>query len=321
MTRRWQLVLVVATSLAALLGLAIGAGKFVVAQTTFASTVQSTEDSRALPDGTEPDAVDDSQRADDGEAAEAPDDVAALAARTALPGRQAALTAALAAFAATDQAEFALAVVDHRSGLSYSFNADEAFPTASVVQVDILAALLLRAQDDGRGLTGTEQNLADIMIRESDNDAASTLWWMIGGADGLAASDARLGLTETTPGGGGYWGLTTTTVADRVRLLDTITDPQGPLAPSREYLLDLMSRVVAGQAWGVSAGAGPEESVALKNGWVDDDTGLWIINTTGRITGPDVDLTVAVLSDHQPGYAAGVAAVEQVVGLVRSTMT
>jgi len=158
------------------------------------------------------------------------------------------------------------------------------------------------------------------MIRNRDNDAASTLWEMIGGADGLAAADGRLGLTETVPGPDGWWGMTTTTVTDRIKLLDTIDDPDGPLAPSREYVLDLMSRVAADQAWGASAGAGPEETVALKNGWVDDDTGTWIINTTGRITGPDTDLTIAVLSDHQTGYAAGVTAVEQIVALVRSTL-
>jgi len=308
MTRRWSLTLLVVAALTGIIALGIGAGRFVLARSTFVAAAQSTEDSVEPDDATSTDEADGA------------DDVAALDARTALPGRQVALTAALAAYEVTDQAEFALAVVDHRTGLSYTFHGDQAFATASVVKVDILAALLLRAQDAGRGLTATERDLADTMIRNSDNDAASTLWEMIGGADGLAAADERLGLTETVPGPDGWWGMTTTTVTDRIKLLDTIDDPNGPLAPSREYVLDLMSRVAADQAWGASAGAGPEETVALKNGWVDDDTGTWIINTTGRITGPDTDLTIAVLSDHQTGYAAGVTAVEQIVALVRSTL-
>jgi hypothetical protein len=336
MSRRFPLL--AAGALVVVVALGVGAGLFVLARSLPAaasarSTGESDPTAPAEPatgesdptapatgesDPTalaEPAATEESTEDNDGA-----DDVAALDARTVLPGRQATLTAALAAYAATDQAEFALAVVDHRTGLSYTFNGDEAFATASVVKVDILAALLLRAQDAGRGLTATEQDLADIMIRYSDNDAASTLWWMIGGADGLAAADERLGLTGTVPGPDGWWGMSTTTVSDRVRLLDVIADPDGPLASFRDYVLDLMSRVAADQAWGASAGADPEETVALKNGWVDDATGTWIINTTGRITGPDTDLTIVVLSDRQPGYAAGVAAVERIVALVRSAL-
>ena len=93
--------------------------------------------------------------------------------------------------------EFAVAATDHVTGATYAFHASEAFETASVVKVDILAALLLRAQDAGRGLTAAERSLAGDMIRYSDNDAASALWWTIGGAAGLARANKRLGLTET----------------------------------------------------------------------------------------------------------------------------
>jgi len=314
MSRRFPLLAAAAVVLVVALG--VGAGLFVLARSLPAAA-------SAGPTG-EPDPATSETAAATEESTEdtlGADEVAALGTGAVLAGRQATLTAALTAYAATDQAEFALAVVDHRTGLNYTFHGDEAFATASVVKVDILAALLLRAQDAGRGLTATEQSLADIMIRYSDNDAASTLWDMIGGADGLAGADARLGLTGTVPGPDGWWGMTTTTVADRVRLLDVIADPGGPLAASRDYVLDLMSRVAADQAWGASAAADPEETVALKNGWVDDGTGTWIVNTTGRITGPGTDLTIAVLSDHQPGYAAGVASVEKIVALVRSALS
>ncbi|NEC82795.1 hypothetical protein G3I38_27035, partial [Streptomyces sp. SID7958] len=50
------------------------------------------------------------------------------------------------------------------------------FVSASVVKADILAALLLRAQDSGRGPTAAERSLAAAMIERSDNDAASVLW-------------------------------------------------------------------------------------------------------------------------------------------------
>lgn len=243
----------------------------------------------------------------------------ALDVREVAPDLPAALTAALDAYAATVPAQFAVAVLDHRTGLSYTYGGDLAIRTASVVKVDILAAVVLRAQDAGRELTATEQSLATAMIRSSDNDAASNLWWSIGGSAGLAQAEARLGLTETVPGTGEYWGATTTTVADRIRLLDTIADPAGPLAAHRDYILGLMGTVDADQAWGVSAAATGADAVSLKNGWIGLDGG-WTVNSVGRITGPTTDLTIAVLSRYQASYRDGIASVEQIAALARSEL-
>jgi len=71
---------------------------------------------------------------------------------------------------------FAVALVDGRTGNSYAYRPTTAFETASIVKVDILATLLLRAQDNGRSLTSSESALATRMIRASDNDAATSLW-------------------------------------------------------------------------------------------------------------------------------------------------
>jgi hypothetical protein len=239
--------------------------------------------------------------------------------RAVVPDRAAFLTAALDAYAATVPAQFAVAVLDHRTGTSYTYGGDVAIRTASVVKVDILAAVVLRAQDAGRDLTASEQSLAAAMIRSSDNDAASTLWWSIGGSTGLAASDARLGLTGTVPGSGEYWGATTTTVADRIHLLDTIADPAGPVAAYRDYILGLMGTVEVDQAWGVSAAAAGGDEVALKNGWIGLDSG-WTVNSIGRITGATSDITIAILSQYQPSYADGIATVEHIATLARSEL-
>lgn len=57
-------------------------------------------------------------------------------------------------------------------------------PTASVVKLGILAALLLRAQDTGREPTSHERASAADMIERSDNDAATGLLKVVGGAGG-----------------------------------------------------------------------------------------------------------------------------------------
>ncbi|MEU6402775.1 serine hydrolase [Streptomyces sp. NPDC046985] len=189
-----------------------------------------------------------------------------------------------------------------------------AFETASVVKVDILAALLLRAQDAGRRLTARERTDAAAMIEESDNDAASALWRTVGGADGLDAANRRLGLTDTCGGRDGLWGLTRTTAADRLALLTQVFGAAASSAlgaASRAYVQGLMGRVAAGQDWGVSAAA-DDSKWALKNGWLPrSTTGLWVVNSMGRVTAGGDDCLVAVLSHGNTSKEAGVDLVER----------
>jgi hypothetical protein len=73
-----------------------------------------------------------------------------------------------------------------------------------------------------------------------------------------------------------------------------------------------MERVVAGQDWGVSAAADGPRDTALKNGWLPRDaTGLWDVNSIGRITAGGRVRLVAVLSDGHPTRKAGIALVER----------
>jgi beta-lactamase class A len=236
--------------------------------------------------------------------------------------RRTTLTAALDQLGTTASADFSVAVVDHISGLTYTYGDDQDFETASVVKVEILAALLLEAREDGRTLTDTQRSLADVMIRQSDNDAATALWWTIGDGTGLQKASTAFGLTETDPGDDGWWGLTTTTVSDQVTLLDAIADPAGPLGDSNEYLLGLMGQVVADQDWGVSAAAEPGETTVLKNGWMTRSTqaGRWTVNSIGRITGPGTDVTLAIMTRGHATQDQGVSFVEQIAKLTRSTL-
>ncbi|WP_306189175.1 MULTISPECIES: serine hydrolase [unclassified Streptomyces] len=197
------------------------------------------------------------------------------------------------------------------------YGEDVPYDTASIVKVDILAALLLQAQDAGRHLTAEERALAEPMIRHSDNAAANALWREIGRAPGLEAANKRLGLTATKGGPGAKWGLTQTTARDQIRLLRAVFDGTTPSAPthalneeSRAYIRSLMSRVADDQAWGVSAAAGSQW--ALKNGWLQrSTTGLWDVNSVGRITANGHHYLVAVLSGGSASMSDGVALVEK----------
>ncbi|MFD3452158.1 serine hydrolase [Streptomyces sp. NPDC058691] len=217
--------------------------------------------------------------------------------------------AALAGVTGDNQAEYSIAVADTASGDSAVYG-QGTYDTASIVKVDILATLLLQAQDDGRRLTAQERALTEVMIENSDNAAALELWRRIDLAAGLDAANKRLGLTGTTGGSGLLWGLTQTTAADQLILLRAVFGSDGALdATSRGYIRQLMGRVSAGQDWGVPSAA--DGAFEVKNGWLRrSTTSLWDINSIGRITSGGHTYLVAVVSRGSTTQAGGIALVE-----------
>ncbi|MFG2914762.1 serine hydrolase [Kitasatospora sp. NPDC048298] len=209
---------------------------------------------------------------------------------------------------------YALAVEDLTSGRSAAYGSTtEAFTSASIIKVDILAALLLQAQDRGGQLSPAQRQLASDMIRFSDNDAAQKLWIDIGRRQGLDVANARLGLTPAHAGQKGPWGLTRTTARDQISLLKAMFTQDSPLnAASRSYVRALMRAVTAGQNWGVGAAGTPGDLPVLKNGWLPDGASqLWVVNSMGIVERAGHTLLVVVLTDDQPTREAGIALIEQ----------
>nr|WP_112475728.1 serine hydrolase [Streptomyces sp. ST1020] len=225
--------------------------------------------------------------------------------------RTALLKTAMQAVSVPGDAAVSVGVLDLGSGDSAVYG-EATFDTASIVKVDILAALLLQAQDAGRSLTAQEKSYAALMIENSDNDSASALWNTIGQAEGLDAANDRFGMTGTEGGEGALWGLTQTTAADQLALLQQVFGDSSELSDaSRAYVGGLMAQVEADQRWGVSAAA-QGAGWALKNGWLPrSTTGLWDVNSIGRVTAGGGAYLVAVLSDGNVSMAAGVSLVEE----------
>jgi hypothetical protein len=192
--------------------------------------------------------------------------------------------------------------------------------TASIVKVDILAALLHQHQhkSSGAALPPTEAKRATTMIEQSNNAAATDLWASIGQQKGLVAFNSLLPLTSTTPGTDGHWGGTLTTAQDQVQLLRAIVLPNGVLDPSsREYELSLMEHVEPSEAWGISYGPPSGVSVALKNGWLPlVGDGDWQVNSIGWVDGDGRDYVIAVLTKDNPDEVYGIATIEGLSSLV-----
>ncbi|MFF4834450.1 serine hydrolase [Streptomyces sp. NPDC001315] len=235
--------------------------------------------------------------------------------------REQLLADALASVTVPDGAKVSAAVLDLESGESATYG-DAAFDTASIVKVDILATLLLQAQDAGRRLTAAEKTYATAMIENSDNTSASALWRIIGKADGLDAANERFGLTDTAGGDDMLWGLTQTTAADQLTLLQQVFGDDSKLSEaSQSYLRGLMKQIETDQHWGVSAAA-DGSAWALKNGWLArSTTGLWDINSIGRVTVDGHDYLVSVLSNGNATQTKGISLVEAAARAALSAFT
>ena len=212
----------------------------------------------------------------------------------------------------------ARAVNDVRTGQSWRLGDGPAQDEASVVKLDILETLL--SASDGTGLSADNQGLAQQMIENSDNDAATSLWYAAGGTAGLAAYGDQADRTTPSPcvicadfpwpG----WGLTTTVPYDQITLLKQLIKP-GPLLTSgeRQYALSLLENVTPGQAWGVSGGVPAGVTVALKNGWLplNDDNTDWQINSEGWVSGDGRDYLISVLTTGNPSEQYGIDTISE----------
>jgi hypothetical protein len=126
-------------------------------------------------------------------------------------------------------------------------------------------------------------------------------------------------LQHTTPGTGGYWGLTVTSASDQRRLVALVSTRNTLLSDSsRRYVKGLMTHVTRSQRWGVSAGVPPEVAVALKNGWlpVHGSPRDWQVNSVGFVQGNGPSYDIVVLSAHYPSLSYGIATVQKISSLV-----
>ena len=217
----------------------------------------------------------------------------------------------------TDQ-NVSIAVYSAKTGQTYSAtNASKhKFYTASTVKVSILAGLMIKENGD---LDSTEQELATEMIENSNNDATTELFQdYLGGKEGLQKVFDTFQMTHSTAGSS--WGLTSTTAADQVRLLNNIFFSSDKLTKSeRSYIKGLMENVEADQRWGISAGS---SNYAIKNGWLPYGSRKRIINSIGYIQGSgDNRYTIAVYTDGNSSMSEGESLIESFAKDTRKIMT
>ncbi len=220
-------------------------------------------------------------------------------------------------YAASRGGEITAAVYDAVSGRTYSYQTGVKVDTASVIKVAIMAAVLRGAELAGRSLTPTEIKDMTRMIEASDNDAATDLWFAIGGRDGMTAFLQEAGLSESVTDPAGHWGLTQTTALDQVKLMKDFVFPTALLSfSSQAYGLSLLENVIPADDWGVSGGVPDGVAVALKNGWLPIGTAEWIVNSVGYVQGRGRNYVIAILSRGSPTFADGVQTLDELSTMV-----
>jgi hypothetical protein len=229
-------------------------------------------------------------------------------------GRQAADAALVKLLAGHESGSASVAAYNPATGASYAYGAHGGMWMASVAKLDILEGMLLQHQVEGTLLSPAEDSHATRMIENSDNASADWLFGhSVGARTGMIKANAKLGLRCTVMGPGYYWGLGTTCAADQITLLRHLVDPHGPLdTASRRYALGLLALVEKDQRWGVGAAADAGTTFVNKNGWlaVDDDDGLWTVNSDGIITVHGQQVLISVLTQHNPALQPGITFTE-----------
>ncbi|MFI7062857.1 hypothetical protein ACIBL3_17885 [Kribbella sp. NPDC050124] len=231
-----------------------------------------------------------------------------------------------------------VAVYDRETGLFVEqHNADHRFRSASVVKLLIVLDYLW-GRAPAYAVPDGDRARLEVMLRSSDDDAASHYWDELGGGSIVDRMVKRLGLTHTSGPPAthpGFWGYVAITAADTVRIYRYILE-QAP-ALVREFVMDLLHRATRygtdgfDQYFGIASVFNPDFSI--KQGWsgflgssgyrsdkakpVDSPVDLVsdALHTTGTV-GPDDRTIVAVYTLHPAGtpYEQAYAEVTRLTG-------
>ena len=188
---------------------------------------------------------------------------------------------------------------DTRTGCWHHLHKGLQVTTASVIKAQVLGAVLLKAQDAGRGLTAWERSQIRPMIRYSFNPETSNLYAHLGYEERHVRQRPALrrhvhdphrhvrAHAAAPPSTAPTWRCGSSTAA------------AGCARPGREEAWAYMTDVHPLQEWGISAGVPAGWTVAQKNGFYPS-TGIgWRVGSSGfvRQDGADQGYAITVMTE------------------------
>lgn len=230
-----------------------------------------------------------------------------------------------------------VAVFDRQTGtFTEQLNQHMQFRSASVVKL-LLVLDFLWNRGPTYSIPPADQDRLDVMLRSSDDDAASYYWSQLGQSAIITRMVSRLGLQDTAPppaGYPGYWGYVALSAADTVTIYRYLLD-SAP-APVRDYVMGNLQQATRcgtdgfDQYFGIASVF--DLAFSVKQGWsgftrsggcgsaafAPDAVDLVkeALHTTGTAGVQDRSI-VAVFTLHPDGTAYGTA-YRDVTRLVRS---
>ncbi|MFC7549119.1 serine hydrolase [Plantactinospora sp. GCM10030261] len=163
------------------------------------------------------------------------------------------------------------AMQDTRTGkISGSANMAETNTTASLIKSWIAADFLRRSAEQGTTPSSTRMEQVRVMIRDSDNDAAQSLWKVVGQSKSIGRLIHICKLTDSSAYKN-LWSNTRLSPRDITRLGACIADGRAAGPKWTNHLLKEMRAVRGVGTFGIRKAFPAEEqpSIAIKNGWVD----------------------------------------------------
>lgn len=171
------------------------------------------------------------------------------------------------------------ALIDRTTGtLSGSDNQSTAQRTASMIKAWLASDYLRLAAEKGTTPSTTQLNTLSIMIRDSDNTAATNTYASVGEEESIARLIDICELTDTEAGIN--WAKTTVSARDAVRMGACIADGRAAGDTWTDWVLTEMQSVRGSGLFGPIEVLPDEEAeqTAIKNGWVVFDDGNWHVN-------------------------------------------
>ncbi len=227
-----------------------------------------------------------------------------------------------------------IAVFDREAGqFVHQQDADRQFRSASVVKL-LIALDFFWDRGPEYDVPSADRERLGVMLRSSDDDAASYYWEQLGGAAIVDRMVKRLGLTHTAgppASHPGFWGYVAITAADTVRIYRYLLEDAPP--PVRQYVMGQLHQATRhgtdgfDQYFGIASVF--ETGYSIKQGWsgfngssgyrsdkAKPQSVVDLVNdalhTTGTV-GADDRSIVAVFTLHPSGtpYEQAYAAVTQ----------
>jgi hypothetical protein len=209
----------------------------------------------------------------------------------------------LAAFVASQNQNMGVAIYDITRNQYYGLN--DTAPTyglASTAKVYLMLAYLDQVESQNRALRADEVNTLTIMIENSDNNAAQLTWIRLGYDSGsLLRFQQKLGITGYKPCADG-WGCAELTAGAMITALTALQQGKILTAEHRQFALNLMSNIEADNQWGVGDTAPKGAKFYMKDGWLTDYDGTWLLNSVGIVTLGNETYAISVYSQKNPTF-------------------